>query len=88
MMAEADANVPSVQSREAEAVFKHIDTNGDRELDPRELQCRLSDFGVQVRLGVRAHYLPETLVLRLGTFASRIKTSNFFSTASISTMTA
>jgi len=47
MMAEADANVPSVQSREAEAVFKHIDTNGDRELDPRELQCRLSDFGVQ-----------------------------------------
>ena len=39
---------PAASSREAEAVFKHIDTNGDGELDPRELQCRLSDFGVEV----------------------------------------
>ena len=65
-MAEADASVPSVSSREAEAVFKHIDTNGDGELDPRELQCRLSDFGVEVCLAVCAHYLPETVGLRLG----------------------
>jgi hypothetical protein len=35
-------------SREAEAVFKHIDTNADGQLDPCELQSRLSDFGVEV----------------------------------------
>jgi hypothetical protein len=38
----------SHNSREAEAVFKHIDTDGNGLLDPCEMQCRLSDFGVEV----------------------------------------
>jgi len=37
----------SHNSREAEAVFKHIDTDGNGLLDPCEMQCRLSDFGVE-----------------------------------------
>ena len=35
---------------EAKSVFQALDTNGDGELDPKELQCRLSDFGVEVRV--------------------------------------
>ena len=37
-------------ANEAKAVFESMDTNGDGELDAQELQCRLSDFGVEVRL--------------------------------------
>jgi hypothetical protein len=37
------------KASEAKSVFMALDTNGDGELDPQELQCRLSDFGVEVR---------------------------------------
>lgn len=40
------------KASEAKSVFQALDTNGDGELDPQELQCRLSDFGVEV--GARA----------------------------------
>lgn len=36
------------KASEAKSVFMALDTNGDGELDPQELQCRLSDFGVEV----------------------------------------
>lgn len=36
------------KASEAKSVFQALDTNGDGELDPQELQCRLSDFGVEV----------------------------------------
>eukprot|EP01050_Picozoa_sp_SAG11_P059404 SAG11_NODE_38475_length_252_cov_0.679739_1_plen_54_part_01 len=37
-----------MQAREAEAVFRHIDKNGDGNLDSFELSCRLSDFGARL----------------------------------------
>ena len=36
------------KASEAKSVFQALDTNGDGELDAQELQCRLSDFGVEV----------------------------------------
>ena len=43
-----DTGFSGKHGKEAEAVFNHIDTNSDGRLDARELQCRLSDFGVEV----------------------------------------
>ena len=38
---------PPRPASEAKAVFESMDANGDGELDAQELQCRLSDFGVE-----------------------------------------
>ena len=51
---------------EAAAVFAVMDRNGDGSLDPVELSCRLSDFGVPdehiERLFYRAsHFVPPCI---------------------------
>ena len=45
------------KASEAKSVFQALDTNGDGELDAQELQCRLSDFGVEVGFSRRRSYV-------------------------------
>ena len=45
---------------EAAAVFAVMDRNGDGSLDPVELSCRLSDFGVPDEHIERLFYLLDT----------------------------